>query len=84
MLTSDETSLILAALVLGAATHVVLAPERYLRRRREGSFDALLREVGGDRAVAERLVVAEIERGATSRASGARSALARLRRDRVR
>lgn len=73
----------LAAVVLLALTHVVLRPQRYLRRRPNLGFATLV-ALTGDAAVAERLVRAEIRRGARTRKDAVGAALARIRRERSR
>jgi len=81
---SDPAFLIILAVALGFATDVVLHPERYRRRRRRDSVRVLHGLVGHDGDVVEGLIIAEVERGATSRQRAAHAAIERLRRDRRR
>lgn len=80
----ETTTLALLALALLLVSHVLVRPEVYRRRRKPEPVAALLALAGHDRAVVERLIAAEVERGAPSRAHAAEAAAARLLRERSR
>lgn len=69
---------------LALFTWVLLSPERFVRSRERDWVEDLFRLTSRDRRVVETLIVAEVERGATSRAEAARLAVFRLLRDRRR